>query len=125
MIRQAAIHATDVPRDVPEPTYGYLVCTLRGGLIGFDVTRIRDISAVDMVLRLPLLPDYVKGITSIRGRLILLLDLRLKLGLPEAAYHTCHHGALRSVASRSVCIFRLMAMPAYEPRRKGIELQWQ
>ncbi len=87
MVRQAAIHATDVRAPRTESMHGYLVCSLHGGLVGFDVTRIRDISVVGRIFRLPLVPDYIKGVTRIRGRLIPLVDLRLKLGLPEAAYH--------------------------------------
>ena len=91
MVRQAAIHAADVPPPVTEPTHTYLVCSLHGGLVGFDVNRVRYISTVGRICRLPMVPDYVKGVTCIRGRLIPLVDLRLKLGLPEATYddRTC------------------------------------
>lgn len=91
MVRQATIHAADVSPPVTEPTHGYLVCSLHGGLVGLDVTKLRYIGTVGRIFRLPLVPDYFKGVTSIRGRLIPLVDLRLKLGLPEAAYHnrTC------------------------------------
>lgn len=88
MVRQGAIHATDDPPPITEPTNGYLVCSLHGGLVGLDVTSIRHICTVGRVFRLPLLPDYFKGVTSIRGRLIPLVGLRLKLGRPDAAYHS-------------------------------------
>ncbi len=91
MVRQAVNDEVDTPAAVVEPTQGYLICSLYGGLYGLDVTRVRHIGTIGRVWRLPLVPDYVKGVTRIRDRLIPLVDLRLKLGRPAAAYHprTC------------------------------------
>ncbi|MCP4589684.1 MAG: purine-binding chemotaxis protein CheW [bacterium] len=91
MVRQTANNKADASPPDAELTQEHLVCTLHGGLYGFEVSRVRYISTVGRIWRLPLVPDYVKGVTRIRGRLIPLVDLRLKLGLPEAAYHgrTC------------------------------------
>jgi purine-binding chemotaxis protein CheW len=46
---------------------------------------IQDITSV------PQMPDYVKGVINLRGKVIPVVDLRLKFGLPEREYtqRTC------------------------------------
>lgn len=35
---------------------------------------------------LPLVPDYVKGIINLRGQIIPIIDIRLRMGKPEIEY---------------------------------------
>lgn len=55
------------------------------GRYGIDVTKVRYIGPIGKVWKLPCMPDFVKGVTKVGGRLIPLIDLRRKLELPEAA----------------------------------------
>ncbi len=82
MVRQAVNDEVDATAAVVEPTQAYLICSLHGGLYGLDVTRVRNIGTIGRIWRLPLVPDYVKGVTRIRDRLIPLVDLRL----PDCAF---------------------------------------
>ena len=53
---------------------------------------IQEITAV------PQTPGYVKGVINLRGKVIPVVDLRLKFGLPEIEYtpaHLHHRGADR------------------------------
>jgi purine-binding chemotaxis protein CheW len=38
------------------------------------------------ITRLPRTPDFVKGVINLRGRVIPVIDLRLRFGLPEKEY---------------------------------------
>ncbi len=69
----------------------YLVISLDGALYGLEISQVRHISRLERIWRLPCQPDCVKGVTIIGDRVLTLIDLRLKLGLPEIAYHvhTC------------------------------------
>jgi|GEM_PF-5665357 len=61
----------------------HLVCSLGTGLYALDVQKVRHISLVDRVWRVPCLPDFVMGVTCIRGRLVPLVRLSTRLGLPK------------------------------------------
>ncbi|MCH8053230.1 MAG: chemotaxis protein CheW, partial [Planctomycetes bacterium] len=88
------VHQTSRPKaDVPGPhrTRPYLVFSLDGALFGVEISQVRQISWIGRIWRLPCQPDCVKGVTILGDRVVTLIDLRLKLGLPEIAYHahTC------------------------------------
>jgi purine-binding chemotaxis protein CheW len=51
---------------------------------GFVVDRIREIVRVDTITRVPHAPFPVRGIVNLRGRVVPVLDLRVRLGLPAA-----------------------------------------
>ncbi len=49
---------------------------------GVDINHIREIIPLQAITTVPGVPGYVRGITNLRGRVITVLDLRVKLGLP-------------------------------------------
>ena len=72
----------------PDRMRPYLVISLDGALYGLEISQVRHISRLERIWRLPCQPDCVKGVTIIGDRVLTLIDLRLKLGLPEIAYHS-------------------------------------
>jgi len=62
----------------------YLTFTLKGQSYGIDVLRVREIIRVTQITSVPQMPDYVRGVLNLRGRIIPVLDLRLRFGLAEA-----------------------------------------
>ena len=56
-----------------------------------QVLRVREIMGVQEITSVPQTPAYVKGVINLRGKVIPVVDLRLKFGLPEADYtqRTC------------------------------------
>ena len=69
----------------------YLTFTLEGEEYGVGILKIREIINMMPVTALPQTPDYVKGVINLRGKVIPVVDLRLKSGLEEAEYteRTC------------------------------------
>lgn len=60
-----------------------LVCfTLDNEEYGVDIQRVREINRVSRVTTMPDAPAYVKGIIDLRGHIIPIVDLRLRLGYP-------------------------------------------
>jgi purine-binding chemotaxis protein CheW len=53
-------------------------------LYGADISAVREVSPLQRVTRVPRTPGYVAGVTNLRGRVIPVVDLRLRLGLPAA-----------------------------------------
>jgi purine-binding chemotaxis protein CheW len=69
----------------------YLVFHLGREEFGIRVLKVREIMGVQDITAVPQTPTYVKGVINLRGKVIPVVDLRLKFGLPEAEYtqRTC------------------------------------
>jgi purine-binding chemotaxis protein CheW len=55
---------------------------ISGQLFGIDIMAIREIRAWSPVTRLPRVPDYVAGVVNLRGAVLPVIDLSLRLGWP-------------------------------------------
>lgn len=63
----------------------YLIFRLGTEEFGVRVTRVREIMGMQEVTPVPQTPPAVKGVINLRGKVIPVLDLRVKFGLePEA-----------------------------------------
>ncbi|MEE4200719.1 chemotaxis protein CheW [Erythrobacter sp.] len=56
---------------------------LSGQLFGLDIMAIREIRAWAPVTRLPHVPDYVAGVVNLRGAVLPVIDLSMRLGWGE------------------------------------------
>lgn len=62
----------------------YLTFQLHEGVYALGIDLIREIRAVTAVSPLPGSPVYVRGIMNLRGAIVPVIDLRIRLGLPQA-----------------------------------------
>jgi purine-binding chemotaxis protein CheW len=69
----------------------YLTFVLGGGAYGLPVLKVREIIRLADITPIPRMPDYVRGVINLRGRIVPVIDLRLKLGLPhpQTTNRTC------------------------------------
>jgi purine-binding chemotaxis protein CheW len=69
----------------------YLVFHLGREEFGIRVLKVREIMGIQDVTAVPQTPAHVKGVINLRGKVIPVVDLRLKFGLPEQEYtqRTC------------------------------------
>jgi len=69
----------------------YLVFQLGREEFGIRVLKVREIMGIQDITAVPQTPGYVKGVINLRGKVIPVVDLRLKFGLPEIEYtqRTC------------------------------------
>ena len=69
----------------------YLTFTLEDNVYGLPIRFVIEIIGIQEATRVPETPDYVKGIINLRGRIIPLIDVRLKFGKNEIPYNerTC------------------------------------
>ena len=69
----------------------YVTFSLGEEMFGVEVTRAREILSVTPVTRVPQTPDYLLGVINLRGQVVPVVDMRLKLGLPagEETEDTC------------------------------------
>jgi purine-binding chemotaxis protein CheW len=64
----------------------YLVFVLGGGEYCIDVLKVREIIGPLPVTRVPRMPDTVRGVINLRGKIIPVIDLRVRFDL-EAVDH--------------------------------------
>jgi len=69
----------------------YLTFHLGNEEFAIQVLRVREIMGIQEITAVPQTPSYVKGVLNLRGKVIPVVDLRLKFGLPELEYtpRTC------------------------------------
>ncbi|MEG1971551.1 MAG: chemotaxis protein CheW [Oscillospiraceae bacterium] len=58
---------------------------------GVELLHVLEIIGVQMITKTPGVPYYIKGIINLRGKIVPVVDVRLKLGQPEKEYdeRTC------------------------------------
>ncbi len=69
----------------------YVTFSLGEELFGVEVTRTREILSLTPVTKVPQTPDYLLGVINLRGQVVPVVDMRLKLGLPagDESEDTC------------------------------------
>jgi purine-binding chemotaxis protein CheW len=63
----------------------YVTFSLGEELFGVEVSRTREILSLTPVTKVPQTPDYLLGVINLRGQVVPVVDMRLKLGLPAGA----------------------------------------
>ena len=69
----------------------FLTFVIGDNVYGLPIKFVTEIIGIQPATKVPETPDYVKGIINLRGRIIPLIDMRLKLGKEEIPYNqrTC------------------------------------
>ena len=61
-----------------------VVFELAGEAYGVEIGVVREIITMPKVTPVPQAPDYVEGVLDLRGRVVPVIDLKRRLGLPGA-----------------------------------------
>ncbi len=69
----------------------YLTFALGTEEYGLEILSVREIIGLMEITAIPEVSDYVKGVINLRGKVIPVIDLRLKFGMPKMEYtkETC------------------------------------
>ena len=69
----------------------YLFFSLGDELYGINIMNITEIIEMERITEVPDMPGYVKGVINLRGKVIPVMDLRLRFSMPEREYddRTC------------------------------------
>lgn len=69
----------------------YLTFALGKEEYGLEILQVREIIGMMHITVLPRVPGYVKGVINLRGKIIPVIELRLKFGMESIAYtsETC------------------------------------
>lgn len=64
----------------------YLTFMLGRESYGIGVLQVREIIKIQTITPVPQVPQYVRGVINLRGKIIPVLDLRLKFGIEPREY---------------------------------------
>jgi len=69
----------------------FLTFTLEENVYGIPIKYVTEIIGMQTITTVPETPDYLKGIINLRGKIVPLIDVRLKFGKQEIEYNerTC------------------------------------
>lgn len=96
----------------------FLTFTLGQEVFGIEVIKFKEIISLMDITKVPQTPEYMKGIVNLRGKVIPVIDLRLKLSMPEEKHteETC-------VIVVEVGAYRNLPDPSELPSRAGCVVQ--
>jgi purine-binding chemotaxis protein CheW len=63
----------------------YVTALIDGQLFGLPIARVQDVFVPARLTRVPLAPFEVAGVLNLRGRIVTVIDMRRRLGLPPRA----------------------------------------
>ena len=65
-------------------TEKYLIFSSDSLMYGIKAEQVKDIITDYTITYVPHVPNYVKGVINLRGQIVPIVDIRLRLGKPEA-----------------------------------------
>lgn len=75
--------ADEKQADLSELAGKYLTFNLGNEGYGLEILKVQEIIGMQEITKIPRTPDYVKGVINLRGKVIPIIDLRSKFGMPE------------------------------------------
>jgi purine-binding chemotaxis protein CheW len=84
MISHNDFRTEDQTPQAPTPEIQIVVCVVAGERYGIEVSRILEIIRLPPITSLPGSANSVTGVINLRGRIVPVVDLRERLGLPAA-----------------------------------------
>lgn len=88
---QATMEKQSNAADILSREGKYLTFVLCGEEYGLEILKVREIIGIMGITPVPQTPKFIKGVINLRGKVIPVVDLRLKFGFDEVDYtkETC------------------------------------
>ena len=61
----------------------YVTAVIGGQLFGLPISRVQDVFMPERQTRVPLASAEIAGVLNLRGRIVTVVDMRARLGLPK------------------------------------------
>jgi purine-binding chemotaxis protein CheW len=61
----------------------YVTATIGDQLFGLPILRVQDVFMPERLTRVPLAPPEIAGVLNLRGRIVTVIDMRVRLGLSQ------------------------------------------
>ncbi len=84
----------------------YLTFKLKEEVFAIEISKVREVLEYTTVTNVPRTPDFMSGVINLRGNVVPVIDLNLKLGMPqtERTIDTCIIIVEISVSGETVVI---------------------
>jgi len=106
---QRSVDALPVADHRTDPRAGkYLTFSLGREEFGIQVRHVREIMGIQDITAVPGTPPHLKGVLNLRGKIIPVVDLRLKFAFPDAPF------------TQTTCIVVVQVMQDGEPAMIGL-----
>jgi len=94
----------------------YLTFRLGGEEYGIDILKVQEIRGYEAPTRIAQAPAFIKGVTNLRGTIVPIVDLRLKLACEHAHYNASTVVVILNLTGRIVgvvvdSVSDVMALP--------------
>ncbi len=78
-------------KDISSHEGKFLTFVLGNEEYGVEILKVREIMGIMEITPVPQTPDYMKGVINLRGKVIPIIDLRLKFSMDEVEHtkETC------------------------------------
>jgi purine-binding chemotaxis protein CheW len=88
---QAAAEPIDPQESLTQLAGKYLTFLLGDESYGLEILKVQEIIGMQAITRIPRTPEYVKGVINLRGKVIPVIDLRLRFAMEaaEVSRKTC------------------------------------
>jgi purine-binding chemotaxis protein CheW len=69
----------------------YLTFKLKEEVFAIEISKVREVLEYTALTKVPRTPDFMSGVINLRGNVVPVIDLNLKLGMPqtERTINTC------------------------------------
>ena len=69
----------------------YLTFKLEEEVFALDIAKVREVLDLTAIAKVPQMPEFMLGVLNLRGAVVPVVDMRLKLGITmtEATVNTC------------------------------------
>jgi purine-binding chemotaxis protein CheW len=104
---QAAIDQSQAPAGgAAAPASGgeYLAFRLAAEEYGVDILKVQEIRCYEKVTRIANTPSFIKGVVNLRGTIVRILDMRIRLALGEPEYNEFTVVIILNLSSRIIGI---------------------
>ncbi|MBU0987033.1 MAG: chemotaxis protein CheW [Proteobacteria bacterium] len=61
----------------------YLTFKLGDEVFALDVGQVREVLEMSLITKVPMSPDFMRGVINVRGSVVPVIDLRLKFGMSK------------------------------------------
>lgn len=91
-----------------------------GDAFALDVTRVLEVARPTALTRVPAAPEHVRGLMNLRGRILPVLELATRLGLPAATESPTSRVVVAELRGRRIGLWIDEALGVIRPARASL-----
>ena len=110
----------------------YVTVMIGTQLFGLPISQVQDVFMPERMARVPLASKEIAGVLNLRGRIVTAIDVRKRLGLPQAAEGSVSmsvvvdfHGELYSLIIDSVGEVLSLPTSSFERNPATLDAAWR